>query len=269
MKKYFLYIITLALFIVSCKKNDPIVDVISPPIQNYILPKSITIINANGTFTSTFSYNGNKLVSIVGTSSIVSYTYTGNLVTKITSTNSAPNESLNIEDFVYNIDNTISSIATYYEYNNSGQTIKSKNIIRYIYNVNGTINQRNYNIDINNGLETPDNYSVDYTFTNGNITKGNNINYNSFNLREQIFEYDLKNSPYKNVLGYNKLFKERSNTNNLLKRILTDTIYFNGQTIVTSDIQTRTYVYNSDNFPTEIKNFNSSGTLLSTTQFTY
>jgi hypothetical protein len=267
--KKIIYLIAATIIIVSCKKTDSIVDTPPQPQQTYILPTKIVIIDANGTNTSSFSYSGNKLTTIVGATSNVAYTYTGNLVTKITTTNSAPFVALNIEDFIYNTDSTLSSVITYNENNSSGQIVKTKNVLRFTYNTNGTISQRNYTIDINSGAETPDNFSILNTFTNRNISKKNNIHYADLNTSELTLEYDTKNSPYQNLLGYNRLFKERSNVNNLLKQTTVNTIYFNGQTIVTSDVFTRTYVYNSDNFPTEIKYFSTSGALTATIQFTY
>jgi hypothetical protein len=269
--KKIIYLLTATIIIVSCKKTDSVVNTIpqTQPQQTYILPTKIVIIDANGTNTSSFSYNGNKLTTIVGINSNVSYTYTGNLVTKITATNTGSLVALNIEDFVYNADSTLSSITTYNENNASGQIVKTKSILRLTYNPNAVIIQRNSTIDINSGAETPDNFSIANTFTNGNISKKSNINFISPNTTEQTIEYDLKNSPYKNVLGYNRLFKERSNTNNLIKQTIVNTIFFNGQTIVTSDVYTRSYLYNNDNFPTEIKYFSNTGALNGTIQFTY
>jgi hypothetical protein len=251
----------------SCKKTDPVVNTL--PQQTYIVPSKIIVTDANGTNTATFSYNGNKLKELVSTAGKAAYTYTGNLLTKITTTNAAPSSDLGTEDYFYNTDTTLNSVITYTEYTIGGQLFKDKSILRFTYNSNGTVSQRNYNIDIASGVETADNYSILNTFTNGNVIKKNNIHYADFNTSVQTLEYDTKNSPYKNVLSYNRIFNEHSLANNLLKQTTVHTIYFNGQTITTSDVLTRAYVYNNDNFPTEIKYFSSTGVLSSTTQFIY
>jgi hypothetical protein len=270
--KNLIYLFAPAIILLSCKKTGTVENVENTvQQQTYILPKTIVQTDANGTNigTATFSYIGNKMVEYVGLTSKVAYTYTGNLVTKITTTNSAPFLFMSTEDYSYNTDSTLNSLVTYTEENSSGQLVKSKSIVRYTYNANGTVSQRNYSIDINTGAETPGSFSILNTFTNGNISKKNNVHYTDSNTSEQTLEYDTKNSPYENVLGYNRLFKERSNTNNLLKQTIVYTTYFNGQAIITSDVFTRAYVYNNDNFPTEIKYFSTTGVLTGTIQFTY
>jgi hypothetical protein len=269
--KKIIYILFATIIITSCKKTDSVVntDTQPQPQQIYVLPTKITIIDVNGTNTSSFAYNGNKLVGIVGATSNVTYTYTGNLVSKITITNSGAISSLSTEDYSYNPDSTINSVVNYSEILIGGQLTKDKSITRFTYNTNGTVSQRAYSIDLNSGTETASNSTILNTFINNNISIKYTETAASFNITNQTLEYDLKNSPYKNILGYKRLFKERSNANNLLKQTNVFTTYFNGQTIMTTDVLTRTYVYNSDNFPTEIKYFSSTGTLTGTIQFAY
>jgi hypothetical protein len=260
-------LLTSVIIMFSCKKTEPVV--ITLPKQTYIVPSKIIVTDANGTNTATFSYNGNKLVEAVNASGKVTYTYTENLIKKITTTNSGSFTYMGTEEYFYNSDTTLNSVISYSEYNIGGQPVKEKSILRFTYNSNGTVSQRNYTIDVISGAETPDNYSILNTFTNGNVIKKNNIHYADFNTSVQTLEYDTKNSPYKNVLGYNRIFNVHSLANNLLKQTTVNTIYFNGQTITTSDVLTRAYVYNNDNFPAEIKYFSSAGVLSSTTQFIY
>jgi hypothetical protein len=247
----------LQLSLNSCSKDD------SPapqptPTPALVLPKKVINTNGNKT-TATIAYNGNKIVEInstrtgedSGTSKRV-YTYTGDLITKVTE-----------------YDNGVLSDQTDYTYENNklksyvlieeGGQYKSKGV--YIYNPDGTVTKESYSIDIATGVETNNDRDKVMTFANGNLVKQVELrNYYDSNgvlvstsKYTETYEYDTKNSPFKNILGFNIYFDdpyEMTQANNMTKRTVLQESINNGQAQEPStQIYTRTYEYNSNGYP--------------------
>ncbi len=267
MKKLILGLSALVTLFSACSKTD---DVATTPVTattNYILPKTLTTVNAvNGSSSTTqITYNGNKIIqSIDGTTKEV-YTYTGDLITKVEKINA--NVVSRTTDYVYNSSNDlISSLQL-----STGNTYKTK--IVYTYNSDGTIGYTESNVDISPVLETIRNIGK-LTILNGNIIKreyqtpvfSGNINGNI-----STNEYDTKNSFAKNILGFSKLyeFTGANGQNNLIKTTSVSSSSYNGvNNPSNTTITTHSFLYNIDNYPTEQKNF-YNGNLESTSQYTY
>ena len=138
-----------------------------------------------------YSYDGNKILMVkTGNSILLKYYYTGDLITKVENYDS--NEIVRRITFSYNnINQLISEENVYYlpdlTYNKTD----------YIHNSNNTISFIQY-------TGAPGSYSV---FTSGTIILVNNEeNIYQDNFQTITMTYDNKNSPFKNVLGVDKLF---------------------------------------------------------------
>jgi hypothetical protein len=248
----------LQLSLNSCSKDDSPAPEPTPTPALVLLKKAI---NTNGNYntTSTITYNGNKIVEInstrtgqdSGTGKIV-FTYTGDLITKVTEYNNGVLSDQT--DYTYE-NNKLKS----YVLIEGGGQYKSKGV--YIYNPDGTVTRESYSIDIATGVETNNDRDKVMTFANGNLVKEVEIsNYYDSNgvlvstsKYTETYEYDTKNSPFKNILGFNIYFDdpyEMTQTNNMIKRTVLQESINNGQAQEPSTyIYTRTYEYNSNGYP--------------------
>jgi hypothetical protein len=147
---------------------------------------------ASGSFD--YTYDGNRiLMATSGGEVVLKYYYTGDLITKVEDYDS--NELARRLTFSYNNINQLDSEeVVYYLPDPSNPTYTKTD---YTYNSNNTISFIEY-------TGVPGSYSV---FTNGTITLVNNEeNVYQDNFQTITMTYDNKNSPFKNVLGVDKLF---------------------------------------------------------------
>lgn len=267
MRKSVLGLVIFMMVLFSCSSdssgNDSPV-VVAP----YVLVKKITTSDSSGKLlvTTTFSYNGNKIVSEfwkqnsfnmgtdVGYNYRMDYTYTGNLITnsKVYLTPLAQADRLvSSTTFVYdNNENLISSIREQY-------FDSFKMILKVLYTKidNNTQEFKMVTIDSRDNIENQSVIGKIVFDVNRNIVKMGNIDVlNSFST----FEYDLKLNPKKNILGFNKIiyfdlppnfsviyFKPHlDRSNNSLKTNLPGYYPTNNR-----------YTYNGDGYPIENKEF--------------
>lgn len=265
MKKIILLFSLTILSFVSCTKSEdtPLaIPTPSNPIASVLCKKYITTNTVSGLVTTTnITYSGNKIAEInTGTNKQV-FTYSGDLITKRETFNS--NVLSRITDYTYNSDGILVSTLKF----TTGNPNKSK--VAYTHNTNGTINFIESSINISTSVETIGNSGM-LTVLNSNIIKKEsqtpvlNGNSSGFIL---LFEYDNKNQPFKNVIGFSKLLDLPDNgQNNLIKT--TSNSSNNGVTNPSSSITIANFTYNSDNYPTETIGF-FNGAQESTTQYFY
>lgn len=212
-KSIFLLLIFFTLF--SCSKDDD--NIIK---DDSVLVKRIE--TSDGSFYTTFTYEGNMLVKISSSNGYYQiYTYTGDLITHVDMYNSA-NMSRGSEDLEY--------------FNNKLYTIKK-------YGPDGKITGKaefTYNSD--ESIITCG--ATKYYLLNGNIVKIEEslTNYCSYT-------YDNKNNPFKNIMGIksmNSFYDSEfiGNANNVLT--ITNPYFINHDE--TTQIQ-YTYEYNSQDYP--------------------
>ena len=248
----------VALSIISCSKDDSLVETSS---ESVILPKRIveTTTNTNTTniITSTLKYNGNKLLEINYPDEKILLTYTGDLITKIVSYRRAT--ILFTTEYQYENNKLKTVINT--EDSNPSFISKTKTI--YIHNTDGTILEEEYNINSTTGIETKTNRSSLNTYANGNLVKTiYTAIYTSTTTDSNIttinYEYDVKNNPYKNILGFSQLLDSLQfliNLNNATKRTSFSQSTTNGTVNPpsTPTFTNYTFLYNSNNYATEEK----------------
>ncbi len=231
MKKIlYLTAIILVLF-TSCSSDNN-----EPDLQEPVLVKEIEI-NTNGSILrQKFLYDGNKIRSIIfadGTRN--NYTYTDDLITKIDEVNASGHITSTRECTykngklfsVLNIDHD--SFMQYYA-----------GVMKYVHNDGGTITYQKYKTDFITGIEgEKDGDEGKMYFKDGNLVR------QDFGLASSdVYEYDNKNSIYKNILNYGLVAISDSSVNNCIK---TTTFYKgekNGENL-------NVYEYNSKGYPTK------------------
>ncbi|WP_337967814.1 hypothetical protein [uncultured Flavobacterium sp.] len=272
-----LYLFSAALLVfVSCtndydgfcaKKNDldPIKnDTISPPkkdsipavIVEPILLKKQGHTYADGDETTLeLLYNDNKIVSDRDGSNVTNYTYTGGVITKTEKADLSGNVYLTSEYFYANgkLD---------YVFN---KEFESYYITKYVYNTDGSIfyHKLNSNNLRSEGEETG--ITGRYAFSNGNLSSVQS--YNGTFESVITYEYDSKNNPRVNVLGFDSLVDNNFGfgvKNNVIKRTSKNN---NPNNVV--ETVTYTYEYDTNGYPTKRTEVKQVGSKITTETSTY
>lgn len=234
MKKLILTILA-GTFLLSCS-SDSSNDDSNNPSSTGLLVKTET--NSNGT--STYNYNGNKLLngftSGGGEPFNFTFTYSGDFI--ITLNTTAININ-NISNTAFNYSNNLLSSST--------QNIIINNISRtynktYTYNSDGSITE---NIIVNNGSGS--NKFIRF-YTQGNCVREERYDYlNSvISFTGSItYSYDTNNHPCKNITGFYAIQnpQKASSINNVISETTK-----NAYGVITKTVQTA-YQYNSQNYP--------------------
>jgi hypothetical protein len=257
--KKLLYLFTAILLVfTSCSKDDND----SSDSTSSILPKKVTTVYSDGdSDIENMVYNGNKIVSVTEKDgSSAKYTHTGDLITRV-------------DDF--DKDGKLKYTTDYNYANGKLNTSVEKSAkpneiyyykTKYVHNADGTVSYDNFRGLISTGVEQEYGATGKYTFKDGNLLKlevsyyGNDYSY--------VYEYDTKNNPRKNVLGFSLLLEdEDSSVNNVVKETSTSGSGANIRTSTT----TYTYKYDANNYPTEMVRNYQSGTSVetATTQYIY
>jgi hypothetical protein len=219
--KKILYLFSATLLVLtSCSKDEST----SEPETSVLVKKIIRTYTANDIVTNNFIYNGNKIVSEISDGDFVkNYTYTGDVITKIEER--VNNSFQSSTDYTY-IDGKVATSVLKQNYD--GTTTYT-----YTYNSNGTVSYKRTRSN------SRDNTGI-LTILNGNIVK-NEVFYDGSASSIHNYQYDTKNNPFKNVLGFNLLLE-------------TDAEYFSPNNM-TQDGETPPYnyifKYNATDFPTE------------------
>jgi hypothetical protein len=252
MKKIIYLTFVLSLFIFSCSSEDGQNNSNSGPV---LLRRSITT-NSQGTQTTNFNYDGNKIVSTTTSDGFENkYYYTGELITKYEIYNNTI--LIHTRHYSYNSQNNLSSTIELNHGNNQG------NRSTLTYNSNGTITYNMYLGDLISQTGLYGTFTA--TISNSEITslknESNNIIYTS--------TYDSKNHFMKNVLGFSKIRMDlgsgtyrnvRGVFQNLTELKITPQT---GSQYINETVQ---LTYNADNFPVSgtSRVYSSTGALLST-----
>lgn len=231
MKKILYLTSFIVILLTSCSSDNN-----EPDLKEPVLVKEIEI-NYNGSILrQKFLYDGNKIRSIIfadGTRN--NYTYTDDLITKIDELN-ASGHIVFTRECTYKNGRLFSILNI--EYDSFMQYYTS--LIKYVYNHDGKITFQKYKTDFMTGLEgEKDGDEGVMYFKNGNLVR-EDFGPDSFNL----YEYDNKNSIYKNILNYGLLAISDSSVNNSIKT----TTFYKGQK---NGENIHVYQYNSKGYPTK------------------
>lgn len=252
MKKLLFLFSTLTLMLTSCSNDDN-----SSSQERSILPKTIAyrypsvFLGTNST--STLTYDGNKILSSIAEDSKIFFTYDGNTITKQEKfdVDSNGKESKNIE-LTYSYENgklktrvTRRSFSTKYP---NGETI-GKTV--YTHSSDDLISYIDYSVNPDTKIETKISEGS-LMYKNGNLIQFKSVRGSAVSAIVQ--EFDNKNNPLKNILGFDLLLNETEfSNNNVLKITRTDSEFPNPTVYLAN------YIYNDKNYPIKYTSFAGDG----------
>jgi hypothetical protein len=265
MKKILSFFGIFALFLTSCSSDDNNDDA-----SVSIKPSKITnsYQNSDYDFSTDIKYDGNKILSQTDDDGeVIKYTYTGDVITKVE---------------YFDVDQQL-RYATEYIYTNGKVTSKlDKNYIletkkasstyyktKYTYNVDSTISTERFYVNSESGTEEQTGLTEKITIKDRNYIKSENSYFDS----EQdinIYEYDSKNNPFRNVTGLYLLidWETEGSRNNVTKEtiLIPESVEKN---TVNTQISIYSYTYDSNDFPTERNYTDNNGIQSETRKYTY
>lgn len=242
MKKLLFLISISMLFFTSCIPNpeenpDPIIPptftLLSKTVDTYTRPAGDSIVTSN------FTYNGFKLVSVIGDTddSDLYATYTGDLITKL-EYRFADGAVEQTELFSYDDTNRLST------YVRIDPAMDWGNKETYVYNADGTVSVTHFIGDAT--TQTQLNNTAVITFANGEISNITNDLGSVY-----TYSYDTKNNPLKNITGYNKIAIAGGIAEGIAHNIIQENESFSGVNTVYNYV----FTYNAAGYPdTSIQN---------------
>jgi hypothetical protein len=253
MKKLLCLFSAALVALTSCSNDD------DSSKSSSILVKKITEFENDKPVSKDIVYNGNKIVSITNADgSQAKFTYTGDFITK--------NEHFDEKGKLAGTDEytyTNGKLTTYVEKEPGDNIYYYKT--KYVHNADGTVSYEEFRVTVSTGFEEEYGEIGKLTFKDGNLIKAENSYYGYDSIK--VYDYDVKNSPFKNITGYSLLLEDESVVNNIIKETRTSGSGANVNTSVT----TYTYKYDTNNYPTEkVTTFpNGNSTSSETTQYFY
>lgn len=233
-----LFVSVLVLAATSCSNDDNTND------EKFL--KRVIEVNVDGSSSTTnLTYVGNQIVSIISETKSETFTYTGDLITRITSLN-IPTEQLTTFDYIYNNDKLTKVICSEnYELN-------------FVHNANGTITYEKTTLDTNNNVTLV--YHGTLSFNGNNAFEDKRVlddtPSNILSKEEVSFVYDAKKNPLNNILGYSKLLDRFTtiSANNAVSitKINSTNFLDTDQAISAAVLKPKDYQYDNDNYPIEI-----------------
>ncbi len=266
MKK--IYLLLLIGVIISCSNDE---DNVVEETQQIALTTPVLVtsskVSQNGNYygEATYNYSGSKLLTIVrgNGNQIDTFTYDGDLITKIETLNDG--NLISKSEFEYD---ATDKLIHYYRIHYEAVYGQDDSVtIDYTHNANATISYiKNETLSIGSVVNSATTISGVIQTNNGMITSIQRGNATQGN--QENYTYDTKNSPFKNITGFDKLIFEDNNLlfypafNNIIGKQYTSGSYIE---------QTNySYEYNADNYPTkQIRDQLNSYVLEVITEYTY
>lgn len=215
-------------------------------VQEVQMLKKIVEVSVDGTSsTTTFNYDGNKIVNIEKVDRLLKFYYTGDLITKIEELDKK-SQHLNTLEYSYQ-EGQLTKITSSDNY-----------VINYTHNNDGSISYQKSAKDSNN-LDVKIYHGTLY-FESENLVKDektlDNTDHGIVDKSSLSLVYDYKNNALKNILGFNKLldYSKIISSNNEIVRTDVSVIKNLDDDQIISAIKRidSKYQYNSNGYPTEI-----------------
>ncbi|WP_316634404.1 hypothetical protein [uncultured Flavobacterium sp.] len=226
MKKILCLFGALALVLTSCSSND------SSNSSDSVLLKKVILTGTGGKTTVNYTYDGNKIVSVIDDAKEINmhYTYAGDVITKLEF--KLPDGSVEqTNTFTYGADG---KLATFLRVElENGKLSGHKEV--YTYNADGTISVQLYGGD--DKTQTDKGGTAIIKFLDGEVSE---ITYT--NSPNHKYVYDSKNNAAKNILGFNKIAFVDGEGTGVFHNEVSDT---SGTTVWS----TYSYTYNADGYP--------------------
>lgn len=210
-------------------------------VNGLLLKRIVATTNAGATVnTDDYLYDGSKLLKITSSDgSYVTYAYTGNLITE--------------RDFYYNNVLNTKEIFTYNASNqllNFRRTTPTNTVLykaTYQYNSDGTITINGYKGDVISQSTQLVNRKV--FLLNGQASRIENYTVVNGTAATEVLNYtfDTKNSPFKDILGFDKLTYYDTALNGNARNVTG--INTSGAILANSGSDVVQYTYNPQNYP--------------------
>lgn len=243
MKKFLLALSVLGLVSVSCSRDND--ENISDNGNKEIPILPTKFIHEDGV--SELKYDGDKLLEIVNKydeTETVTFKYDGDKIVERTIIE--PNNDKEIAKYYYTSDNKLKSSSLYMEETDNGTKYITNYNREYTYNTDGTISVVEKRKYINSNVESIVNYT--YTISNGNLAK--KVETRDGETYVRTYTYGNKNTPFKNVRGFDLLLLEFEEDNfgiNVSKNQLISTQLEREGEIL--EAHSYTYEYNDKGYP--------------------
>lgn len=249
--KKLLFLISI-LFFTACSSDDDN----KANSETILVTKIVETYEGNGTtdtYTTYLNYDGSKLVGQTFDipNSNAAVTYTGNLITKI---EYFYNSNL-AQEVLYAYDSS-ERLINFKRYEYGGSNDFGVNV-DYVYNSDGTVSyeKESGNLPTLNPSSTGViNFNTDGSVST--IVASNGYTY--------TYTYDTKNSPFKNIMGIDKLIFEDDEASNFILHNFLTRIEDSGFSTTTTNYS---YTYNSNNYPTQL--LQDDGSSIKTKQYFY
>lgn len=245
MRKLIYFGVFTSLLLASCQPEEfepnQTDDDITTLSNEDVLLKELIMLTEDGPSTAYFEYEGKKIISKTYPDvKSFTYEYTGDLITKITFQSFDSPDHKYEQYYQYDGNNRVSQMTqlTYYGPNspkgdkyvfthNSDNTISYEKYTGTLTEQEDYIEQGTYYLNSDNEV-----YKYEQNNTDGEF------------ILKVNYTFDMKKSPYKNIVGYSKLFylNGAENSQNLLT---TEMESANGTTV----INYMEYEYNEDEYP--------------------
>ncbi|PKB15879.1 hypothetical protein [Flavobacterium sp. 5] len=261
--KIFLFLLS-ALFLVlisSCSSDDST----SSSADNSVLPKTISMTFpefASDNSKTILTYDGNKISTSVDEDSKTVFTYDGNSIVKQVKfdLDDKGNESKDTEvSYTYEngkLKTRILKKEFSTEYPNGQYIYKTV----YSYNTDNQVTYVYYVVDAKTNIEVKDHQGI-LNYKDGNLVKVEEFILNSDQHNVRVYEYDDKNAPFKNILGFNLLLYEVGIGNNNITSASSSLDPF---------VYISNYIYGENGYPKKTTSYARDGkTILYITEYTY
>ncbi len=270
MKNFLCLFSALTLVLASCSndKDDNSIDSVDDSVGDIsvVLPKilkytDIENLSENATYIST--YDGNKILNIKDEAGRTDYTYDGNFIVKEINydTESIPGKDVISDVTVYSYVNGKLVESSYTEaYSTDFPNGQYKRRTVFTHNTDGTVKSEVYSTDYTTGIEIKSAYVELLSYTNGNLVQSVQTNSEHNGVFTATYEYDTKNNPLKNILGFSLLIDHsegegsRSSVNNTVK--YTASYSINAE----ANVYKRELVYDANGYPVKIISYKNDGT---------
>jgi hypothetical protein len=192
--------------------------------------------------TALFTYNGTEIVRIEGAQKRADFTYTDGLITKTVILNKTNQLSETIE-YSYLVGKLVEveSLGNYR--------------INYIHNTDKTVSYQKFTIGSGN-QEVKEFHGILYFENENLIREERTLDNTAIGVTSNYsisFDYDSKNNPLYNILGYKKLLDHMetiSSNNSLINTVIATTT--NGDQVLSlANFYKSSFQYDSENYPTE------------------
>lgn len=210
-----------------------------------VLKKMVEISIDGTSTTTTFAYNGTKIIHIDKPDALSEFYYTGDLITKMVEFTKS-NSHKNTFDYSYSNGELVKMISS------------DNYVVNYVHNNDGSVSYEKLTRD-SNSLDVKVYHGILY-FQKGNLIKdektfddtGNSV----LSQSEVSFVYDTKHNPLLTIQGFDKLlcFQQAISLNNCISWVESYTTKNTNddQIISSAKRYDNQYQYDSNGYPTEI-----------------